>query len=113
MLTFLIHRLDALLGHLYRISEFGESRCRVGRAMRRIQVPGAMTEPIDFLVCAIPVEPVAKVIASERVEEPLKPVTEPEQVTAQSVAAHVIPLPVLWQPPPCGRSNRPPTPSLL
>jgi hypothetical protein len=41
---------------------------------------------------AIPVEPVAKVIASERVEEPLKPVTEPEQVIAQSVAAQVIPL---------------------
>ena len=112
MLTFLIHRLDALLGHLYRISEFGESRRgRSGNASHTST--GAMTEPIDFLVCAIPVEPVAKVIASERVEEPLKPVTEPEQVTAQSVAAHVIPLPVLWQPPPCGRSNRPPTPSLL
>ena len=29
-------------------------------------------------------------IASEHVEEPLKPATEPEQVTAQSVAAQVI-----------------------
>ena len=49
MLTFLIHRLDALLGHLYRISEFGESRCRVGRAMRRIQVLGGDDRADRFL----------------------------------------------------------------
>ena len=62
--------------------------------------PAPAAEPVNQIIDdAIPVEPVAKVIASERVEEPLKPVTEPEQVTAQSVAAQVIPLPDLWQPP--------------